>query len=239
MTTDNPEEQPAEPVAATPPGATPKEPLSPREAEVLLLLAQGLSNREIAERLYLSRRTVEFHISRLLSKLDARNRTEAAFIASRLDLSATAEATDGPVEEAEPAPGEFDDGDFDKTVLVQQTQGAADGWGRLLWPASILGAVAITAAVMLLLGAAADTSTRVSIVGPTTLHSLEPEALRRERIEMVAPPIPPGLLACDDVSGRAFRGEGGIVVRGRDGSLIFNYPIICSDPEPKEDPRVK
>ena len=61
--------------------------LSAREAEVLRLLAQGLSNREIAERLYLSRRTVEFHISRLLNKLDARNRTEAAFISSRLDLN--------------------------------------------------------------------------------------------------------------------------------------------------------
>ena len=51
--------------------------LTPRETEVLELLARGLLNKEIADRLGLSERTVKFHVSSLLAKLDAGNRTEA------------------------------------------------------------------------------------------------------------------------------------------------------------------
>jgi DNA-binding CsgD family transcriptional regulator len=116
-------------------------PLSAREAEVLRLLAQGLSNREMAERLYLSRRTVEFHVSRLLSKLDARNRTEAAFLASRLDLSSATVSTGPHPGEATPAPGEFDDGEFGDRTGVRR-------WLPLLWPATILAAVVVTIVVM-------------------------------------------------------------------------------------------
>ena len=47
--------------------------LSPREREVLDLLVQGLHNREVAERLHISARTVEVHKARVMSKLDARN----------------------------------------------------------------------------------------------------------------------------------------------------------------------
>lgn len=58
-------------------------PLTPRETEVLDLIAKGLPNREIADRLYITERTVKFHVSSLLHKLDASNRTEAVTLATR------------------------------------------------------------------------------------------------------------------------------------------------------------
>jgi DNA-binding NarL/FixJ family response regulator len=59
------------------------EPLSNREQEVLTLLAQGLSNKEIAQRLYLSVRTVEGHLANVYGKLGVHSRTEAALYAVR------------------------------------------------------------------------------------------------------------------------------------------------------------
>jgi DNA-binding CsgD family transcriptional regulator/tetratricopeptide (TPR) repeat protein len=70
---------------------TRSEPLSERELEIARLVAQGASNPEIAQGLFLSRKTVERHVSNLLNKLDARNRAE---LASRL-------AKDGIVENGE------------------------------------------------------------------------------------------------------------------------------------------
>src|SRR5512136_2854854 len=54
------------------------ESLTPRELEVLYLLAQGKSNKQIAAELVITERTTKFHVSSILSKLGAANRTEAA-----------------------------------------------------------------------------------------------------------------------------------------------------------------
>ncbi|HET7035982.1 MAG TPA: response regulator transcription factor, partial [Thermomicrobiaceae bacterium] len=60
--------------------------LTRREREVLDLLCQRLTDREIADRLFLSPRTVEHHVSNVLGKLEARNRREVAAIAARIGL---------------------------------------------------------------------------------------------------------------------------------------------------------
>ena len=57
--------------------------LSKRELEVLQVLAQGLQNKEIANQLSIAERTVKFHVSAILRKLGAGNRTEAVSIASQ------------------------------------------------------------------------------------------------------------------------------------------------------------
>jgi DNA-binding CsgD family transcriptional regulator len=60
-----------------------EEPLTPREVEVLRLLAEGVANKEIAFRLGISEHTVKFHVASLLDKLHAATRTEAVSIGLR------------------------------------------------------------------------------------------------------------------------------------------------------------
>lgn len=70
--------------AAGRPGPRALDLLTRRETEVLTLLAAGLSNREIADRLVISPKTAEHHVGRILDKLSLRNRSEAAAFASRM-----------------------------------------------------------------------------------------------------------------------------------------------------------
>jgi LuxR family maltose regulon positive regulatory protein len=62
------------------------EPLSERELEVLQLVSEGMSNREIAEKLFISTGTAKTHVHNVCGKLDARNRTEAALKAKELGV---------------------------------------------------------------------------------------------------------------------------------------------------------
>jgi NarL family two-component system response regulator YdfI len=64
----------------------PAEPLSPREIEVLRLMAEGLSNKTIAWRLSISEHTVKFHVNSIFSKLGAGTRTEAVMVGVRQGL---------------------------------------------------------------------------------------------------------------------------------------------------------
>jgi DNA-binding CsgD family transcriptional regulator len=71
---------------APPPEAAGEDPfgLTPRERQVLALLADGATNREIGAQLFMAEKTASVHVSRILAKLDVRSRTEAAAVAHRL-----------------------------------------------------------------------------------------------------------------------------------------------------------
>ena len=68
----------------SPSSATLVEPLSDREHEILRLIARGSTNREIAESLFITEGTVKNHVTNILSKLDVRDRTQAALKARQL-----------------------------------------------------------------------------------------------------------------------------------------------------------
>jgi DNA-binding CsgD family transcriptional regulator len=82
------------PVPAAPASARPGGPggdtfgLSKRELEVLALIAQGRTNREIGDRLFISQKTVGVHVGNILAKLGVSGRVEAAAVAIRLGLEA-------------------------------------------------------------------------------------------------------------------------------------------------------
>ena len=62
------------------------EPLTAREREVLQLVAEGIPNKQIAQRLRISEHTVKFHVSAIMAKLNAASRTEAVTTAARRGL---------------------------------------------------------------------------------------------------------------------------------------------------------
>ena len=64
--------------------------LTPRERQVLVLVAEGRTNREIGDSLFMAEKTASVHVSRILAKLDVRSRTEAAAVAHRLGLDGDA-----------------------------------------------------------------------------------------------------------------------------------------------------
>ena len=70
-------------------GAADEDPfgLTPREREVLALVAAGATNREVGERLHMAEKTASVHVSRILAKLEVRSRTEAAAVAHRHGLA--------------------------------------------------------------------------------------------------------------------------------------------------------
>ena len=69
--------------AAAPP---PDDPLTDREREVLVLVAEGLPNKLVADRLGVTERTARYHVAQILAKLGAQSRTEAVVQAARLGL---------------------------------------------------------------------------------------------------------------------------------------------------------
>ena len=60
--------------------------LTPRERDVLALVAEGLTNREVGRRLFISEKTVSVHLSNLMAKLNVSSRTEAVTVAMRRGL---------------------------------------------------------------------------------------------------------------------------------------------------------
>jgi len=61
--------------------------LTPRERQVLALLAEGATNRQIGAALYMAEKTASVHVSRILAKLGVQGRTQAAAVAHRLHLA--------------------------------------------------------------------------------------------------------------------------------------------------------
>ncbi len=68
--------------------------LTHRETQVLQLVAAGHQSQEVADLLFLSKRTIDFHLGKVFSKLSVSNRTQAVFVASRLGILPDPRMTD-------------------------------------------------------------------------------------------------------------------------------------------------
>ena len=107
-------------------GESNNSPLTKREQEVLELVAFGLSNKEIAQRLGLGKRTVETHIDHVLSKLDAQTRTRAVVEAGRAGLLGPGPAADSSGTRPHNLP-------FQLTTLIGREQDLAGCGSRQLF----------------------------------------------------------------------------------------------------------
>jgi DNA-binding NarL/FixJ family response regulator len=80
----------------TPRDPSPADDLTPREREILALVARGSSNQEIATELVISERTARIHVSNIQRKLDLRSRTQAALWASKHGFAPQDSTTTNP-----------------------------------------------------------------------------------------------------------------------------------------------
>jgi DNA-binding NarL/FixJ family response regulator len=67
-------------------GVTEGQRLTDRELEVMRMIAEGMSNRAIGKRLYISETTVKFHVGNIMRKLEVTRRAEAVYAASKIGL---------------------------------------------------------------------------------------------------------------------------------------------------------
>ena len=86
--------------------ADPLEELTGREREILTRVGQGLTNREIGERLHLSEKTIKHYITNILQKLQVRSRVEAALLAARLPQRPTPTHEAGATGRTDRLPGQ-------------------------------------------------------------------------------------------------------------------------------------